>query len=95
MHGATIKVACYNFGTIPVIVINIILFLVKCFQYFNFILCDQSRQYIYIVCVCKFLVLSCNHFVVETQPGALYIYIYIYIYTVSQEECAKLRESVP
>ena len=58
MHGATIKVACYNFGTIPVIVINIILFLVKCFQYFNFILCDQSRQYIYkyiyvySVCVC-------------------------------------------
>jgi len=26
---------------------------------------------------------------------SLYIYIYIYIYRVSQEECAKLRESVP
>ena len=26
---------------------------------------------------------------------AVYIYIYIYIYRVSQEECARLRESVP
>ena len=25
----------------------------------------------------------------------IYIYIYIYIYRVSQEECARLRESVP
>ena len=25
----------------------------------------------------------------------IYIYIYIYIYRVSQEECTKLRESVP
>ena len=25
----------------------------------------------------------------------IYIYIYIYVYRVSQEECARLRESVP
>jgi len=25
----------------------------------------------------------------------IYIYIYIYIYRVSQEECVRLRESVP
>ena len=25
----------------------------------------------------------------------IYVYIYVYIYRVSQEECARLRESVP
>ena len=33
--------------------------------------------------------------VVTDTPGSKPDYIYIYIYRVSQEECAKHRESVP
>ena len=53
-----------------------------------------------IICCCKFWTsltsvaqtvdLRCPHMCV-----CIYIYIYIYIYRVSQEECARLRESVP
>ena len=42
----------------------------------------------YCVCVCVYMCV-CVYICVY-----IYIYIYIYIYRVSQEECARLRESV-
>jgi hypothetical protein len=43
------------------------------------------------------LYLSCSRVygINMKQPLYAYIYIYIYIYRMSQEECARLRESVP
>ena len=65
-------------------------FLQECKFYLSFAHFDISHIFQTFVCYLRVVVLSCILLVKHE-----YIYIYIYICRVSQEECARLRESVP